>query len=201
MIRTGTRIASLAAAAAFAVITLASQLPVQAADMRGTTWTITGADKLHYVTREISGNGFKRTMGNEKDIFPITITFDSTGTATSGTFSITQYESFPVVGTWSSTKENKVTLTVDQAQLQSDLTNEVCPAASCVLESSWLPFKATLHQSKTRMNLEFVERIKWTNPDTTFEKQRYIFTGKGPLVLTPPAGTGSSHAAHRSNKR
>lgn len=190
------RMFSFAAAAATA-IALATQAPVQAADMRSTTWTVTGTDRLHTVAREYTGTKFKKTISNEKDTFAVTITFDAGGSATAGTFSITEYEAFPVIGTWSSTKENKVILTVNQAQLQADLVAEVCPASSCVLESSWLPFKATLHKNQTTMNLEWVERIKWTNPDTTFVKDRFIFTGKGPAVLVPPANSSPAGARHQ----
>lgn len=86
------------------------------------------------MAREQVGNKLKRTISNEKDRFAVTITFDAGGSATAGTFSITEYEAFPVIGTWISTKENKVILTVDQAQLQADLVAEVCPASTSPLK-------------------------------------------------------------------
>jgi hypothetical protein len=162
------------------VLLLLVAVAASAAGIGATGGTLTGKDafKKTMVSRTAQGGLKKKVIARGKDPVAPIIVLDPG--ATTGAFTILQYEDFPVTGTWT-LASNKVTLAVDAASFATQKGPELCPAASCTPTAIWTPGRTTFSPKKSTLKAKWLVTLRQTNADGSYVEETFKFKGAGTL--------------------
>lgn len=160
-----------------------SRSTASAIDPGGLGATLTGFDRFKktMVSRTSRGKLKKKVISRGRDSVAPSITFEA-GTAESGLFAISSYESFPVAGTWTLAPHDRVTLAVDSDAFAAQKGPELCPSSSCTPTATWTPRTAKINPRTNALAAKWVVTVRQTNADGSYVEETFTFKGAGKLA-------------------